>query len=96
MSGSVCSRAIVFSTMFGRLNNCEDNASPSLLVAPAFHRWPRVFSNNFRHRMPFGNVGSVVVKELANIGVKLMGVSDRTGGFCDMKGLPVEKFARTG
>jgi glutamate dehydrogenase (NAD(P)+) len=40
----------------------------------------------------FGNVGSVVVKELANIGVKLIGVSDRTGGFYDMKGLPVEKL----
>ena len=40
----------------------------------------------------FGNVGSVVVKELANIGVKIIGVSDRTGGFVDMKGLPVNKL----
>jgi glutamate dehydrogenase (NAD(P)+) len=40
----------------------------------------------------FGNVGSVVVKELANIGVKIIGVSDRTGGFYDVKGLPVEKL----
>jgi glutamate dehydrogenase (NAD(P)+) len=40
----------------------------------------------------FGNVGSIVVKELADIGVKLIGVSDRTGGFYDMKGLPVEKL----
>ena len=40
----------------------------------------------------FGNVGSVAVKELANIGVKVIGVSDRTGGFVDMKGLPVEKL----
>lgn len=40
----------------------------------------------------FGNVGSVAVKELANIGVKVVGVSDRTGGFVDMKGLPVDKL----
>jgi glutamate dehydrogenase (NAD(P)+) len=40
----------------------------------------------------FGNVGSVAVKELASIGVKLIGVSDRTGGFVDLKGLPVEKL----
>ena len=40
----------------------------------------------------FGNVGSVAVKELANIGVKVVGVADRTGGFVDMKGLPVDKL----
>lgn len=40
----------------------------------------------------FGNVGSVVVKELANIGVKVIGVSDRTGGYYDPKGLPVERL----
>jgi len=40
----------------------------------------------------FGNVGSVVVKELAGIGVKVIGVSDRTGGFVDAAGLPVEKL----
>jgi glutamate dehydrogenase (NAD(P)+) len=40
----------------------------------------------------FGNVGSVAVKELANIGVKIIGVSDRTGGFFDPKGLPVDKL----
>jgi glutamate dehydrogenase (NAD(P)+) len=40
----------------------------------------------------FGNVGSVVVKELANIGVKVIGVSDRTGGFFDAKGLPAAKL----
>jgi glutamate dehydrogenase (NAD(P)+) len=40
----------------------------------------------------FGNVGSVVVKELAAIGVKVIGVSDRTGGFYDSKGLPVERL----
>jgi len=40
----------------------------------------------------FGNVGSVAVKELAHIGVKIIGVSDRTGGFYDAKGLPVDKL----
>jgi glutamate dehydrogenase (NAD(P)+) len=40
----------------------------------------------------FGNVGSVVVKELAGIGVKVVGVSDRTGGFYDQNGLPVERL----
>ena len=40
----------------------------------------------------FGNVGAVVTKELANIGVKVIGVSDRTGGFYDPKGLPVERL----
>ena len=40
----------------------------------------------------FGNVGSVAVQELANIGVKIIGVSDRTGGFFDPKGLPVDKL----
>jgi glutamate dehydrogenase (NAD(P)+) len=40
----------------------------------------------------FGNVGSVVVKELAEIGVKVVAVSDRTGGFYDAKGLPVDRL----
>jgi glutamate dehydrogenase (NAD(P)+) len=40
----------------------------------------------------FGNVGSVAVRELANIGVKIIAVSDRTGGFVDIKGLPVDKL----
>jgi len=40
----------------------------------------------------FGNVGSVAVKELDSIGVKVIGVSDRTGGFFDPKGLPVDKL----
>jgi glutamate dehydrogenase (NAD(P)+) len=40
----------------------------------------------------FGNVGSVAVKELANIGVKVIGVSDRTGGYVDAKGLPIDKL----
>src|SRR5262245_16501374 len=40
----------------------------------------------------FGNVGSVAVRELANIGLRVIGVSDRTGGFFDPKGLPVDKL----
>jgi glutamate dehydrogenase (NAD(P)+) len=38
----------------------------------------------------FGNVGSVAAKELAALGVKIIAVSDRTGGFWDPRGLPVE------
>jgi glutamate dehydrogenase (NAD(P)+) len=40
----------------------------------------------------FGNVGSVAAKELAGIGLKVVGVSDRTGGFVDPKGLPIDKL----
>ena len=40
----------------------------------------------------FGNVGSVAAKELANMGLKIIGVSDRTGGFVDMNGLPIDKM----
>jgi glutamate dehydrogenase (NAD(P)+) len=40
----------------------------------------------------FGNVGSVVVKELAEIGVRVIAVADRTGGFYDGKGLPVDRL----
>lgn len=40
----------------------------------------------------FGNVGSVACKELAAVGVKIIGVADRTGGFYDAKGLPTEKL----
>jgi len=40
----------------------------------------------------FGNVGSVAVKDLAAAGVKIIGVSDRTGGFFDPNGLPVDKL----
>jgi glutamate dehydrogenase (NAD(P)+) len=40
----------------------------------------------------FGNVGAVVVRELANVGVKVVGVADRTGGFYDPKGLPVAQL----
>ncbi|MBI2090861.1 MAG: Glu/Leu/Phe/Val dehydrogenase [Deltaproteobacteria bacterium] len=38
----------------------------------------------------FGNVGSVSAVELAKLGIKIIGVSDRTGGFYDPKGLPVD------
>jgi glutamate dehydrogenase (NAD(P)+) len=40
----------------------------------------------------FGNVGSVAVRELSDIGVRVIGVSDRTGGFHDTKGLPISKL----
>ena len=40
----------------------------------------------------FGNVGAVAARELAGVGVKVVGLSDRTGGFYDPKGLPVERF----
>ncbi len=40
----------------------------------------------------FGNVGSVVTKELAQLGVKVIAVADRTGGYLDAKGLPVDKL----
>jgi glutamate dehydrogenase (NAD(P)+) len=40
----------------------------------------------------FGNVGSVAAKELTAIGVKVIGISDRTGGFVDSRGLPVDKL----
>jgi len=40
----------------------------------------------------FGNVGSVVVKELNDIGVRIIGVADRTGGFYDANGLPIARL----
>jgi glutamate dehydrogenase (NAD(P)+) len=40
----------------------------------------------------FGNVGSVVVKELNDIGVRVIGVADRTGGFYEAKGLPIARL----
>ena len=39
----------------------------------------------------FGNVGSVVAKELAGIGVKIVAVSDRNGGIYNPAGLPIER-----
>ena len=40
----------------------------------------------------FGNVGSVAVKELNEIGVRVVGVADRTGGFYDAQGLPIARL----
>jgi glutamate dehydrogenase (NAD(P)+) len=40
----------------------------------------------------FGNVGSVTAQELTHIGVKVIGIADRTGGFVDTNGLPVAKL----
>ncbi|MBI4527927.1 MAG: Glu/Leu/Phe/Val dehydrogenase [Deltaproteobacteria bacterium] len=40
----------------------------------------------------FGNVGSVAAKELADLGVKVIGVSDQSGGFYDEAGLPVHRM----
>jgi len=40
----------------------------------------------------FGNVGSVAAQELTHIGVKVIGIADRTGGFVDINGLPVDKL----
>lgn len=42
----------------------------------------------------FGNVGSVSAVELVKLGIKIIGVSDRTGGFYDPKGLPVDGLLR--
>jgi glutamate dehydrogenase (NAD(P)+) len=38
----------------------------------------------------FGNVGSVAAKELADVGVKIVAISDKTGGIYDPKGLPIQ------
>ena len=43
----------------------------------------------------FGNVGSVVVKELNDLGVRIIGVADRTGGFYDVHGLPIARLLET-
>ncbi len=42
----------------------------------------------------FGNVGAVAALELVKAGVKVIAVSDRTGGFYDKDGLPVERMIR--
>jgi len=39
----------------------------------------------------FGNVGAVVAKELAGIGVKVVAISDRSGGIYNPAGLPIER-----
>ncbi|MFQ5541882.1 MAG: Glu/Leu/Phe/Val dehydrogenase [Candidatus Binatia bacterium] len=38
----------------------------------------------------FGNVGIVAAKDLANLGVKIVAVSDRSGGIRNDKGLPID------
>lgn len=38
----------------------------------------------------FGNVGLVAAKELAGLGVKIVSVSDRSGGLWNRKGLPLD------
>jgi glutamate dehydrogenase (NAD(P)+) len=40
----------------------------------------------------FGNVGSVVAKELSIMGVKVVGLSDRTGGLYEKNGLQVDRL----
>jgi len=40
----------------------------------------------------FGNVGSVVAQELVRNGIKVIGVSDQSGGFYDPKGLPIQQL----
>jgi len=42
----------------------------------------------------FGNVGLVTARELARLGVKVVGVSDRSGGIYNPKGLPIEDVVR--
>jgi glutamate dehydrogenase (NAD(P)+) len=39
----------------------------------------------------FGNVGAVVAKELTGIGVKVVAISDRSGGIYNPAGLPIER-----
>jgi len=38
----------------------------------------------------FGNVGAVTAKELADVGVKIVAISDKSGGIYDPKGLPIQ------
>ena len=40
----------------------------------------------------FGNVGTVTARGLADLGVKVVGVSDRSGGVSNKKGLPVDEL----
>ena len=42
----------------------------------------------------FGNVGLVTARELARLGVKVVGVSDRSCGIYNSRGLPIEDVAR--
>lgn len=42
----------------------------------------------------FGNVGMVVARELARLGIRIVGVSDRSGGIYDSKGVAIEDIVR--
>jgi glutamate dehydrogenase (NAD(P)+) len=42
----------------------------------------------------FGNVGLAAARELARLGVKVVGVSDRSGGIYNAKGLPIDDLIR--
>jgi glutamate dehydrogenase (NAD(P)+) len=42
----------------------------------------------------FGNVGSVAARELARLGVKVVGVSDRSGGIYNPRGLAIDDIVR--
>ncbi|MBI3058985.1 MAG: Glu/Leu/Phe/Val dehydrogenase [Deltaproteobacteria bacterium] len=42
----------------------------------------------------FGNVGLVTARELARLGVRVVGVSDRSGGIYNPKGLPIEDLVK--
>jgi len=42
----------------------------------------------------FGNVGLVTARELGRLGVKVIGVSDRSGGIYNPKGLPIDDLVK--
>ena len=42
----------------------------------------------------FGNVGLVTARELGRLGVNVVGVSDRSGGIYNPKGLPIQEVVR--
>ena len=42
----------------------------------------------------FGNVGLVTARELVRLGVRVVGVSDRSGGIYNPKGLPIEDLVK--
>jgi glutamate dehydrogenase (NAD(P)+) len=42
----------------------------------------------------FGNVGLVTARELARMGVKVLGISDRSGAIYNARGLPIEDLVR--
>lgn len=64
------------------------------LIAEAARRLGLDLSRSTAAIQGFGNVGSVVAKELADLGAKIIAVSDRTGGFYERKGLPVQDLLK--